>query len=178
VFLALLWFSFSSHRRRGDANCLLPAPCHLSRAWLGLSPEAGHGTGTSWAEQGSGTPPCLNTCSNTTAVLHAVIATDYLRTVILFKVRVWWALGKVWKSMPDQDFSSARTIPSPGLIRLKQELWPRREGQCSSQLYGPLRAQETSALLGLLFWTWAPRPFFAGAPFVYLFATTHGQTIL
>lgn len=76
-------------------NHLLPAPLHLSHPWLGLSLETGHGTATSSAEKGPGTPPRLNTCSSIIAVTCTTIATDYLKTVILLKVCVWWVLGKV-----------------------------------------------------------------------------------
>ena len=80
AFLAPLWFSFSSHRRMGDINCLLLAPLHLSHLWLGLSPETGHGTVTSQAEKGPGTPACLNVCSSIIAIMRPTIAAAYLKT--------------------------------------------------------------------------------------------------
>lgn len=93
AFLAPLWFS--SHRRTGNVNHLLPAPWHLSRLWLGVSLETGHGTVISLAEKGPGTPPRLNVCSSIIALMCTMIATAYLKTVILLKVCVWWVLGKV-----------------------------------------------------------------------------------
>lgn len=46
AFLAPPRFNFSSYRRTGDGNYLLPAPLHLSHLWLGLSPEIGQVTVT------------------------------------------------------------------------------------------------------------------------------------
>lgn len=137
AFLAPL--RFRSHRRTGNVNHLLPAPWHLSRLWLGL-----FSWDRTWDCHLFGWEGTWNSTSPERVLQHYSSYVHYdcrclLKNSDFAKGMCLVGVRQVWKSTLDQAFSSAHTILSLGLIRPKQELRSRWEGQCS----WPLGAQET-----------------------------------